>query len=183
MAWKNTRDSWGWLAISFHWLTAVTVFALYALGWYMVDLDYYSEWYRLAPFWHKSVGLLLCLLVIIRMASRLLMPSPDSLPNHQPWERLAGKLVHAALYLLLLVCFISGYFISTADGRGIEFFGLFDVPAIVSDIDNLEDLAGDIHIYATDTLIVVALLHAGAAIKHHVIDRDSTLKRMLGMSN
>jgi cytochrome b561 len=76
---------------------------------------------------------------------------------------------------------VSGYLISTADGRGVSVFGWFTVPATLHGIDGQEDVAGVVHLTLASTLVAVALLHAGAAFKHHFIDRDRTLKRMLGM--
>lgn len=181
-AWRNTTQSWGLLLILLHWITAVVVFGLYALGWYMVDLSYYDGWYNSAPFWHKSVGLMLMLFVIVRIVWRFIDAQPDALASHQPWERLIAKIVHIILYLMLLVIFVSGYLIATADGSAISFFGLFDVPSLVEGVDNLEDRAGEVHAWLADSLMVLVILHALAALKHHFIDRDNTLKRMLGVS-
>jgi cytochrome b561 len=75
---------------------------------------------------------------------------------------------------------ISGYLISTADGRPISVFGWFEVPALITGIPNQEDRAGDVHFYAAWALVILAALHALAAFKHHLIDRDDTLRRMFG---
>jgi cytochrome b561 len=75
---------------------------------------------------------------------------------------------------------LSGYLISTADGRGLEVFDWFSVPATLSGLDRQEDIAGEVHLYLAWTVIVLAALHALAALKHHFIDRDPTLMRMLG---
>jgi len=177
---KNTETQWGLLSIVFHWLTLILVIGLYALGWYMVELDYYDSWYRVGPFWHKSFGLVLLVLVMARLFYRLTSIAPSHLASHAKWEVLAAKLTHIFLYAALLVACASGYLISTADGRGISFFDWFDVPALVVGIDNQEDLAGDIHVWATNFLVVLAGLHGLASLKHHFMDRDETLLRMLG---
>ena len=75
---------------------------------------------------------------------------------------------------------ISGYFISTADGRGIEVFSLFEIPGFGSFIENQEDIAGEIHKWLAYTLIGLSLLHGFAALKHHFVDKDDTLNRMIG---
>ncbi len=177
---NNTATQWGLLSITFHWLTLLFVIGLYALGWYMVELDYYDSWYRVGPFWHKSFGLVLFTLVLTRLCYRVLSSSPSHLASHAPWEILIAKVAHTFLYLSLIVACISGYLISTADGRGISFFDLADVPAIISGFENQEDLAGDIHVWATNFLVFLAGLHGLAALKHHFLDRDETLLRMLG---
>ena len=78
---------------------------------------------------------------------------------------------------------LSGYLISTADGRAIEVFGLISVPALGSLVENQEDIAGVFHKYAAYLLVTLAIMHALAAVKHHFIDKDQTLKRMIGQSD
>jgi cytochrome b561 len=84
------------------------------------------------------------------------------------------------LYVALFALMIAGYLISTADGVGISVFGLFDVPALVSNLPNQADTAGEIHLYIAWAVVIFAGLHGLAALKHHFIDRDATLIRMLG---
>jgi cytochrome b561 len=163
-----------------HWLVALAVFGLFGLGYWMVGLDYYSGWYKTAPDLHKSIGLLLFAVMLLRVLWRWVSPAPASLPNHGRMTRLASKLGHGFLYLGLFVLMISGYLISTADGRGIEVFGLFEVPASLTSIPDQEDVAGLVHEYLAWALVIFAGVHALAALKHHVIDRDRTLLRMFG---
>lgn len=184
--WRNSENSYGLMAILCHWIAAVTVVGLFALGLWMTDLNYYSPWYQKGPDIHRSVGILLALLIVWRLAWRLLNPQPVHLPNHKSWERLLAKLTHLILYVLLFAMFISGYLITTAEGQAIKVFNWFEIPALVTGaemgISNLEDRAGDIHEVLAFTLIALAGVHAVAAIKHHVIDKDTTLVRMFGRS-
>jgi len=90
--------------------------------------------------------------------------------------------MHRALYLFIFLIMVSGYLISTADGRGIKIFDLFSIPGFDAFIENQEDLAGVFHEYTVYTFILMVILHAGAAIKHHIIDKDNTLKRILRLS-
>lgn len=177
---KNTSAGYGWVAIFFHWVSAVVVLGLFGLGFYMVDLSYYDEMYRTAPFIHKSVGVLLMLFVVSRLIWKVVNPKVAALANHQPWEIRLAHVVHHLLYLLIFIAMFSGYFISTADGKSIEVFGWFEVPALISTIDNLEDIAGEIHEITTWIIMGLVLLHVAGALKHHFIDKDGTLKRMLG---
>jgi len=87
--------------------------------------------------------------------------------------------MHLALYVLLFAIMLSGYLISTADSRGIDVFEWFEVPGFGSLFENQEDIAGLFHQYAAYSLIGLVILHAAAAIKHHFIDKDNTLKRMI----
>jgi cytochrome b561 len=118
--------------------------------------------------------------MLLRVLWRLLNPAPAPLASHGRLTRLASKLGHGVLYLGLFGVMISGYLISTADGRGIEVFGLFSVPATLTGIAQQEDIAGAIHEYLAWGLVIFAGLHGLAALKHHFIDRDSTLLRMFG---
>lgn len=174
---NNSPNTYGWLAIFFHWTTALTVFGLFAVGYWMVDLNYYSEWYRTAPHYHKSIGILLALLTVARLVWKYRSVTPSALGNKR--EVLAAKFAHVLLYTLPIALYISGFLISTADGRGIEVFNWFTLPSFGEVFENQEDLAGTVHEWLAYALISFALLHAIAAVKHHVIDKDSTLKRMI----
>ncbi|MBW8184422.1 cytochrome b [Shewanella nanhaiensis] len=176
---RNTEASYGLASILFHWVSALAVISLFVLGYWMVDLTYYSTWYKTAPHLHKSFGLLLLLLTLVRLAWKVVNPKPKADPNHKKWEQKAGHIAHLAIYLLLMVIMLSGYLISTADARGIWVFDWFEVPGFGSFIDEQADVAGLIHQYAAYSLMGLTLIHALGAIKHHVIDKDSTLLRMI----
>jgi cytochrome b561 len=180
---RNTEERYGLVSVLLHWLVASAAIALFALGLWMVELTYYDPWYTRAPDIHKGIGVLLFLTLSVRLLWRLANPRPRPLASHSPLERRAARVAHALLYLLLVVVMTSGYLISTADGRHIDVFGLFRVPATLSGLPNQADLAGEVHFVLAVTLMVLAGVHALAALKHHFIDRDRTLVRMLGLTN
>lgn len=178
--WRSDDRQYSGFAKLLHWLSALTVVGMFALGLWMMELSYYDPWYRTAPDIHKSIGIALVLVTLIRLVYRFAVPYPGALPGHSGMVRLAAKLVHTAIYLLLLVMFVSGYLITTAQGDALVVFGGYlEIPSLISDIDNLEDKAGEVHEIAAFTLIGLAILHAAAALKHHFIDRDDTLLRMI----
>lgn len=181
--WKNTKSRYGLVAISLHWLTAVAVTGLFALGLWMTGLDYYNPWYQRAPDIHRGIGVLLFLVIALRLLWRFGQPRPRPLYSHSVTERRLAALAHGLLYLLVFGVMLSGYLVSTADGRAVDVFGLFSVPATLSGLDQQEDIAGDVHLALAVTLISLAALHALAALKHHFIDRDPTLLRMLGRAH
>lgn len=181
MQWKNTGTRYGVVAIILHWLVALTVVGLAILGLWMVDLSYYSAYYRSAPFWHKSIGLTLFAVMLFRLLWRFFNARPAHLPAHKRWEVTSAAAVHVLLYLLLFVIVVSGYLISTATGQGISFFGWFEVPALVTGLTSQADRAGLVHYWVAIGVLGLAGLHALGALKHHFIDRDDTLRRMLGM--
>jgi len=181
MRWRNTENHWGVITITIHWLSALTVFGLFGLGLWMVELDYYDAWYNKAPDLHQSIGLLLLALTLVRMVWRQINSTPLPLTSHTYRERKMATLIRYSLYLLLIMVLLSGYLISTADGRAIAVFNWFQVPATLQGIDKQEDIAGVIHLWLSVSLVSLAALHAMAAIKHHFFDRDRTLKRMFGL--
>jgi cytochrome b561 len=180
MRWRNTVQRWGLVTIAIHWLTAVIVIGMFALGLWMVELTYYDEWYREAPHIHKSIGVLLFLLTAMRLGWRWANPTPASLPGHSRLQLIAARTAHALIYVLLFAIMASGYLISTADGRAIDVFNWFSVPATIHGYENQEDIAGLVHLVLAISLISLVVVHAAAALLHHFHDRDDTLKRMLG---
>ncbi|MEX5688380.1 MULTISPECIES: cytochrome b [Pseudomonas] len=177
---RNSSSRYGWISVFMHWGVALAVFGLFALGLWMVGLDYYSTWRKDAPDLHKSIGLVLFAVMLLRVLWRFISPPPPALQSYSRMTRIGATFGHAFLYLSLFVVMIAGYLISTADGVGIPVFGLFEVPALVSGLPDQADTAGVIHFYLAWVLVIFSGLHALAALKHHFIDRDATLTRMLG---
>ncbi len=180
---KNTETSYGWVAIILHWLMAITIFGLFGLGLYMVELTYYDAWYKGSLDLHKSIGIVLAALLIVRIIWRWINISPKSADkNASKLEIKSAHYVHILLYILMATLMLSGYLISTADGRAINVFYLISVPALPFAIDNQEDIAGSIHYFLAWSLVVLAGVHGLAALKHHFINKNRTLVRMLKSS-
>jgi cytochrome b561 len=178
LLWKNTKQQYGLVSKGLHWLSAITVFILFGLGYWMVELDYYSEWYQRAPHWHESIGLLLFVVTLLRLGWKAIVIKPEAISGHSRVEKKASAIMTFTLYFILLTVLASGYLITSADGKAIAVFDWFTVSAFVLIAENQEDLAGAIHYYIAYILIFIALAHALAALKHHFIDKDNTLKRM-----
>lgn len=177
---RNSYERYGLVAITIHWLVAMVVIGLFALGYWMVGLTYYDDWYKQAPDIHRSVGILLLMLMVLRVIWRLINITPKPLPSHKRWEVASAHAAHSLLYLMLFVAMASGYLISTADGSAIDVFGWFAVPSVTGQIKGLEDTAGTVHYWSTWAIVALAAVHAAGALKHHWLDRDQTLRRMLG---
>lgn len=174
---KNSATGYGWVAIVLHGIMALGIFFVFGLGLYMVELTYYDTWYRGSLELHKSLGLVLLALWFGRVAWRWYNTAPAM--SGTGFEKKAAHLMHRGLYLIMLLLMVTGYFISTADGRSISVFGLLDVPAIPFNFDNQEDIAGDIHWALSWILMLMVALHALAAMKHQWIEKDGTLMKII----
>ena len=175
---KNTPLSYGLVAIILHWLMAFTVIGLFGLGLYMVELTYYDSWYKGSLDLHKSIGITLAAILIFRILWRVFSKQPKPVGTNTKVNQLAHT-AHIAMYILLAVIVVAGYLISTADGRPIEVFTLFNVSALDFVLDDQADIAGKVHYYGACILIGFVVLHALGALKHHFIDKDKTLTRMI----
>jgi len=171
---ENYRAGAKWL----HWLVALLVIGLLVVGLYMTGMRISPQKIQLYMT-HKSVGLTVLALMLLRIAYRLKNPPPalpESIPN---WQKKASNISHTLLYGLLLAMPISGWLMNGASGFPMKYFGLVRVPDLLA--RNQESLAlfKALHFYMAWTLIAVITLHVLAAMKHHFIDRDSVLRRML----
>ena len=175
----NSENRFGLMMRGLHWLMALAIIGLFATGWYMVDLTYYDSLYKPLPEIHKAVGVILIPFFILRIIWRFIDRRPSPIESQASWEHLGASAAHWMMYLLMAVILVTGYLIPTAAGQGISVFGLFESPAILSDLPGQEDTAGWIHEYVAYALIALASLHGLAALKHHFFDKDETLRRML----
>ncbi len=176
---RNTSSSYGWITIAIHWFMALAIFAMFGLGLWMRTLGYYDSWYHDAPELHKSIGMLLLFLLVFRFIWRMMNTRPELMG--EAWEKLIALMVHRMHYLLLFAVMLTGYLIPTAEGVGIDVFGWFTVPALFSFTESIADFIGLAHRYLAWAVILLAGAHAAAALKHHVLDKDITLRRMLGV--
>lgn len=179
---KNTTHHFGWVSIGIHWLMAAGLLGIYFLGLYMVTLDYYDTWYHKGPVLHKEIGIILTLAIIFRLFWTYSHTRPVPIETQQ-WRRLLAKLAHLSLYLITLLLMISGYLISTSKGQAIDVFSIIEVPAtFIVSIEQSEFL-GHAHDILASLFILMVALHTTAALLHHFIFKDNTLKRMLWAQN
>lgn len=165
-------------AMSLHWLIAIAIFGTFALGTYMSDLRVSPTMLKLYS-WHKWIGVTLFMLVIVRLAWRLAHP-PPALPAHMPaLERLAAHLGHLALYGLMFAIPITGWLMSSAKGFQTVWFGVVPIPDLLGKDAALGDLFQQVHLWLNYALLALVVVHMAAALKHHFIDRDDVLLRML----
>ncbi len=176
---KNTSTSYGVISKLLHWLIAVLMLGLIWLGWYLVDLDYYHRWYHDSLVTHRSLGVVVLLLVICSLLWHYLSPLPKLIDSLSMVEKRLARLMHWLLMLAALYLPVSGYVISSSDGTPVLLFAGIELPALFAVSDALRDFAIASHLYVAYAVLVLAMGHALAALKHHFINRDNTLKRML----
>lgn len=175
---KDTPQHFGLISILLHWISTVLIIFLFALGLYMTSLGYYDEWYHKGPALHISLGLLLFFATLLRILWRFFNTTPLDLYN-KPAANLAAKLIKLVLYLLIFIVAITGYLITTAEGQAARVFEWFGIPPTIQLTSAQVDLAGEIHEYGAWLIILIATLHAAAALIHHFVFKDRTLKRMI----
>jgi cytochrome b561 len=160
-----------------HLFCVIIVFALIPLGFYMKGVGDEQVLITLYDL-HKSLGVLILVMVVFRIYLRVKTVRPISPLNHSRLERGLSIITHKSLYALLLVMPVSGWLMSNAAGFPLSFFGLFALPDLVTKNDETMTIYQSIHSIAGFVLITLIMLHAAGALKHHFIDKDTTLKRM-----
>jgi cytochrome b561 len=165
------------VAIALHWLVALLIFGSFALGLYMVDLKLSPTKLKLYS-WHKWLGVTIWLLVVVRLGWRLFRRPPPA-PPMPAWQRHAAAATHVLLYVLVLVIPITGWLFSSASGFPVVYFGVLQLPDLVGKDKGLADLFQSVHAALNYVLMAIVTVHILAALKHHLIDRDTVLHRML----
>lgn len=161
-----------------HWLIALMIFGMLGFGFYMTGLDLSPTKLELYS-WHKWAGVTVFALVLVRLAWRI-GHKPPALPAHMPAiEGVAAHASHHLLYVLMLAIPLSGWLMSSAKGFQTVWFGVLPLPDLLAKDKALGNLLETVHVVLNYTLIAVLLGHVGAALKHHFIDRDDVLTRML----
>jgi cytochrome b561 len=176
----NSRERYGLVAVVFHWLMALLVLGLLALGLYMTalpDVGFDKKKITLIV-WHKEYGVLVLVLVAARIAWRFRGPLPHLEPAPD-WQKIAARFVHLCLYASMIALPVTGWLMSSASALPVSFFGLANLPDLLPRDDWLFRGFLAIHKWLAYGLMALLALHAGAALWHHFVDRDATLKKML----
>jgi cytochrome b561 len=163
-----------------HWLMALLLPALLALGFYMHDLPLSPDKLKLYS-WHKWAGVTAFLLVSFRLFWRV-THRPPALPSSIPrLMQLVAHSAHFLLYALMLAIPLSGWLMSSAKGFQTVYFGVLPIPDLLDKNKELGDLLQAVHLGLNLFLIALLVGHLGAALKHHFFDRDNLLARMLAV--
>ena len=175
---RNSSSRWGAGAQLLHWLMALGIATAMGLGWVMVNLPMGALKFQLYAV-HKSLGITLLALVMLRLLWRWLNttpPLPGQLPRHERW---LAHGAHRALYALMLLMPLSGYVINSAANFPLNVFGLVQIPNLTPESEALGEWASRIHLALFWGFVLVLAGHIGGALRHHFILRDDILRRML----
>jgi cytochrome b561 len=174
---RNTESAWGTPARLLHWVIALLVLLQIGLGWLAVG-------WRLSPtkldlfVWHKSIGFLVLVLMLLRLAWRWANVTPALPAAMTALEQRAAQAGHGLLYLLLLALPLTGWVVSSAANVPLRVFWLLPLPALVAPDKALADAFARVHLGLGIALSLLLLLHITAALRHHLILRDDVLRRM-----
>lgn len=162
-----------------HWLMAICLIGLIGMGFYMEGLKPSPDKWKFYDL-HKSFGILMIILFVVRIILRKVTAIPAPNENIKPVHRKLSKAVHHTLYLLMIGVPVAGYIMSVAGGHKVPFFGM-TVPALFDKNKALGGIAHEVHVYAAYTLLALIVLHLVGVIKHRFFEppENDVLKRML----
>ena len=166
-------------AIVLHWLIAILIVLAFVLGTIMTDIPGITPTKLRYFSWHKWLGITILGLVCVRLLWRLTHTAP-AYPSSMPmWQQYAAHGLHIALYVLMFAIPISGYLYSLAAGVPVVYLGIIHLPILIAPDPVLKPILKEVHELLNNGLLILVALHVLAALKHHFINRDTILKRML----
>jgi cytochrome b561 len=172
------RDRYGSVAVALHWLTAVLLFAQIAFGWFLEEIPRGTPMRGFYVNLHKSTGLTIALLIVLRLGWRLTHPAPP-LPSFVPaWERVASRVNHLGLYICMLVMPSSGYIASNFSKYGVKLFNVILLPPWGIDDKRIYAVFNTTHVATSYLFVGLIALHVFAAVRH-AFRRDGVIARML----
>jgi cytochrome b561 len=160
-----------------HWLMALALAANFALGISVHEMSLSPLKLKMLA-WHKWAGISLLALVSLRLLNRLIFPPPPPEPAPQ-WQRWAASTVHGGLYLLMFAIPFSGWLVTSAAGIPVIYLGVWELPQLLPKNQEWADSLKEVHQALNLSLLALVIVHVLAALKHHFIDRDRTLVRMM----
>ena len=182
MTLRNTTQRWGTLAQLLHWLIVLFIIAQFTLASLFDDLPAGAKKLALVSR-HKSIGITILMLALVRLAWRWANPIPALPDTLKPWERSLARLTHRLLYALLFAVPLAGWTMSSARGFPVSWFGLLTLPNLVPKNKSLYQALLTTHGILAWTLFAVAVVHLAGALKHHFVLKDDVLRRMLPFSS
>jgi len=175
---RGASERYGAVAQAFHWLIAALIVIQFVLANLAGALPIGAHKLALLAR-HKSVGMTVLMLAILRLLWRLKHPPPGLPAGMAPWERLLARATHATFYVLLFAMPVTGWLMSSAKNYSVSWFGVFSWPNLIGKNESAFEWLRSTHDFLSGVLFVIAVLHILAALKHHLWDKDDVLVRML----
>jgi cytochrome b561 len=175
---NNSAQGWGLVARNLHWLMAALILFQAVLGKYAHELAISPQKLSLLV-WHKSIGITLLFLVLIRLVWALSNRRPESPSDTQRWQQLAARISHGALYTLMIAVPVSGWLFNSAKNVPFRLFRTIPWPSLMDANEELAPALGEIHENLVIALFILVGIHASAALWHHFVRHDEVLRRML----
>lgn len=166
-------------AIVLHWLIAILIIGAFTLGLVMTDILGFSPTKLRYYAWHKWAGVTVMALAVLRLLWRLGHRPPALTAAMPAWQRAAAHGLHHLLYVFIFAVPISGYFYTLAAGFPVVYFGLFQLPVLIAKNPALAETLKSVHYWLNMSMAALVGLHVLAALKHTIVDRDGTMRRML----
>ena len=176
---RNTTTGWGNVARWFHWGLALAIIGMIGFGWWMNHIPARADkfFYRSI---HADIGYMILLFTVLRLAWRAINPTPALPAESLRWQKIAARVSHGALYLVVILVAMLGWAHSGARATNYsDFFGLFHVPQFTSPDRAAADAYEDRHIFFAYVLLALIVVHVIAALWHHFIRRDRVVARMV----
>ena len=178
MNWRNSASRYGSISIALHWLMLLLIAAVYACIELRGNFPKGSDIREGLKTWHFMLGLSVLVLVVFRAVARFTSVVPRIQPDPPNWQSLFAKLMHVALYVLMIGMPLMGWLTLSAEGKVVTFFGLH-LPQLVGESKSVANWAKEFHETGGTIGYFLIGLHAAAALFHHYVVRDNTLRRML----
>lgn len=174
----NSRSQYGMVAQALHWLVAAGIATQFVWAWRIDEADSIRTEFALVN-QHKSIGMTVLALVMLRLLWRAFNRPPPLPPGMSAWERYAAATAHWLLYALILLMPVSGWLYTSAAGFGPEFFGLVEIPDLVGQSERLEDIFRRVHEWLAVCIVALVSIHVLAALRHQFVLKDGLIRRML----
>lgn len=175
---KNSTTRYGAVAMLFHWVIVGLIVTQFVLASQAEDTESLLQKARILTL-HKNIGMTIFMLAILRLVWRLANPVPPAPATMPAWQRHLANVSHWGLYALIMLTPLAGWMMSSAKSYSVSYFGYFTFPDLIAPSEERYELFHEVHEILAITILTLAALHILGALKHHFIDKDNVLRRML----
>ena len=179
----NSENSYGLVSRAIHGIMLLLIFGMIGVGMYMTELDKSDDLRKTLYAMHISTGILVFMLAVVRVLWLKMSPAPKLPLGLSNWEKFLTTIVKSLMYLLMLLTPLAGYLMVNTKGFDVGFYGLFNLPSLMSENHDLHELFEEMHEFFASLLLLLIVVHIAGALKHRFLDTGPDLdvmKRMFG---